>query len=182
MLVASGCAFIGAGAIGDITYVSPEQKPGKYDSFGRNMLKSDYSMQINSPRTFTMADVKAEWGKPEEVYTSGDETELVYAKGLRWRGFIVSPLIPIPLAIPVGRKTVRFKFNNDELVRWTIHGTHYCYSFIALQFLTLVVPPIFPAVDCENHTDMFVCYGKSSCNIPFYDACYPAQRTEGCAK
>jgi len=141
------------------------------------MLKSDYTLQ-HRPRSedkkYTIEDVKAEWGEPKQITLSDNKTTLFYSKGLRWKGIIIIPLIPIPLAIPVGFKTVSFEFTNNELDRWKIHGTHYCFSYAGFNFIPVIPVGFFAESDCQSHDDMLIGYGEMSCNVPFYDKCYPS--------
>jgi uncharacterized protein (DUF58 family) len=59
------------------------------------------------------------WGEPDEVEDSGDGGQLwIYtSKDLRWRGVVLFLVVlPLPLAIPVGRETATFTVRDGQVV------------------------------------------------------------------
>jgi hypothetical protein len=174
----TGCAFIGVGSIGDAQNVTPDQssyKKGEYRAFGYCMLKSDYSWKskpIRDSIRFTINDVRAEWGKPRKIEHFGNKTVLHYSDGLRWRGCIIIVLLPIPLAVPVGTKTVQFEFTNDMLDRWEIHGTHSIFSIAGFNLIPVAPIGFYAETDSKWSDGMTVGDSDMECNVPFYKGCY----------
>lgn len=176
LLSASGCALIGAGGIGDAVYTSA--KYGKL-SYCDTILKSDFSLRqlpVGS-KPVQYSDIEAEWGKTNDLTVEGNNKSVTYKTGLRWKGIILMPIIPIPLAIPIGQKSVTFHFENDYLINWTIHDDHYCISyvgFILIPFGGEFFGPI-SETSCQWHKDMNPTRSSEdmACDVPFYDKCYP---------
>ncbi|MSN26483.1 MAG: hypothetical protein GJV46_11530 [Geobacter sp.] len=174
----TGCAFVGVGAIGEAEKITSDQslyKKGEYHAFGYCMLKSDYtwkSKPIDNSTRFTINDVRAEWGEPLKVENLGEKTVLHYSDGLRWKGVVLIALLPIPLAVPVGSKTVQFEFTNGMLDRWKINGTHIIFSYAGFNLIPVIPVGLFAETDSIWSAGMTVDDGNMNCNVSFYKGCY----------
>jgi len=65
------------------------------------------------------SEIKSRWGEPNHSSLKGSETTLEYKYGLVWAGIMPIVLIPIPLALPVGRKSITMICVDDEIIRAT---------------------------------------------------------------
>ncbi len=73
---------------------------------------------LREPRT-TAVSLRQRWGEPTSIsqITAGSGGELwTYEFGRVWYGVIPSVVIPIPLALPLGREKVLFQVVNGEVV------------------------------------------------------------------
>ena len=58
-------------------------------------------------------DMETLYGKPEKIVTEENNIEQwYYPNGLKWRGVIVSVIVPIPLILPVGKDFHIVNFSN----------------------------------------------------------------------
>lgn len=191
-LITSSCAFIGAGEIGDVVYKSPPKTSvdtsisfnvGYYidDTWLFDFLKSN--PDSIGRKVITPATIENLWGKPNKVVIEKDRKIITYNRGLRWNGFIAIVLIPIPIAVPVGHKTVIFTFENDLLTYWVIRDNHYCISYTGFNLI-----PFDPegktlgfhaTTECQWHKDISPRDGEMACGSLFYDKCYPPNSGAG---
>ncbi|GEM_PF-5808709 len=170
ILTNSGCAYFGVGAIGEVVYSGPRQ------DYGFNMLKSDLKVE-NRSKPYQYREIVAEWGEPSTIIDKHEIKSVVYYNGLRWRGVVLVPLIPLPFVMPVGFKTVTFNFRNDFLIDWIIDSNHYCFSLSGIFLIPLggeFVGSLTPESFCQWHNQMSPNEGKMECDVPFYDKCYPS--------
>lgn len=65
----------------------------------------------------TCSEVRAQWGVPSQQSTAGTESTMVYKRGLVWAGVMPIVVVPIPIALPVGRKTTTMTCKGNTLVR-----------------------------------------------------------------
>lgn len=56
------------------------------------------------------------WGDPAKTSVSGQQRRLTYKQGLSWAGIMPIVIVPIPLAVPSGHKTVTFTCDGDNVV------------------------------------------------------------------
>jgi hypothetical protein len=178
MLSTAGCAFVGYGGIGEAVYTSREQKR---PVFRYNMLNSDLSKRdkkVTDTTPFQVSDIEAEWGKPDEIVVNDTFKKMTYKKGLRWKGIILIIGIPVPIAVPVGHKTITFNFENDFLNYWTILDDHYCVSYAGFNLIPLDPEGktfgLKAETSCKWHKDMTPYDGKMACAVPLHDRCYPS--------
>lgn len=179
MLIVSGCAIIGVGEIGEAVYKTPD------NSHGNRWVRSKYSRlfypssEAGSHRV-SPDEVEAIWGDPKDTVIDSNTKKLTFNNGLRWRGIILLPLLPLPFAVPVGNSTVTFNFENDVLLGWTIHDSHYCLSYSGFNLI-----PLDPegkslgfqneSRDCQWHGDMTPYDGEMACKFMLYDKCYKSE-------
>ena len=180
MLITSGCAFFGGGVIGEAIYTSPSQEFPHITY----MLKSDFTKMepgVNRTVYIKLSDIVAEWGKPSEVLYNNGIKSITYEKGLRWKGLRLMLIVPypIPIAVPVGHKTVTFHLKDDTLINWTIHDSHYCESYIGFNFMPYIPFGFEAETQCEGHKDMSRYEGQMACDVLFYDKCYPKNKPSG---
>lgn len=179
LIFSSGCAFVGYGGIGEAVYTSPEQSGSV---FAYTMLKKDLSIRdkkVTDIKPFQISDVETEWGTPDDTVIVNEKSiKIIYKQGLRWKGIVIIPLIPIPIAIPVGHKTITFTFEYDSLKNWTIHDDHYCVSYAGFNLIPFdpegKTLGLTAESSCKWHKDMTPYQGKMACRVLFYDRCYPS--------
>jgi hypothetical protein len=176
----NGCAFIGAGNIGNIEYIFP-----KMDSESNplsTMPLKDFSKMNLQGRSVEISDVENLWGKPDKLTIKDGKKDYTYHLGLRWNGLILIPVIPlpIPLALPVGHESITFTFFEDKLTRWSILRNHYCVS--AAGFSVIPLDPegkslgLSAGSACQWGHKGIEPYNTSAtitCDLPFYNRCYP---------
>lgn len=183
-LITSSCAFVGVGEVGEVIYKSPPEADGYWHFGGGYYIDDTWTSKFmendpesNRKKVITPSNVEALWGKPNNTVVDKSRKVITYNRGLRWRGIIPIAIIPIPLVVPVGHKTVSLTFENDHLVNWVIHDSHSCVSYIGFNFI-----PLDPegktlgfkaGSSCGWHKDMSPDNGEMSCNFLFYDRCYP---------
>lgn len=174
----SGCAFIGGGEIGEAVYKS---SVNGWHSWIDNTLASSFnkaSYDSSTKKFISPANIEAVWGKPERIIIKNNKKHITYNKGLRWKGMIAIVIIPIPIAVPVGHKTVTFNFENDQLQNWEIHDSHYCVSYTGFNLIPLDPEGkslgFFAERDCEWHKDMDP-RDDMACGSIFYDKCFSLQ-------
>ena len=117
ILPLTGCVGIGA--------LYPTERPVTQDpefgpDVGEYYPRIDYYRNIN-PGSLKCAELIAQWGPPNNISTSGDNKILVYKHGLLFAGLVPMLGIPIPLALPVGRKSTAITCNGEKLV--SAYGT-----------------------------------------------------------
>jgi hypothetical protein len=72
---------------------------------------------LNNPAK--CSEIKSRWGDPNNTSLNGNETTLVYKQGLVWAGVMPIVVVPIPLALPVGRKNTTLICVDDAIIRAT---------------------------------------------------------------
>jgi hypothetical protein len=177
LIFTSGCAFVGYGGVGEAVYTSPEQSG---PVFAYTMLKKDLSIthkRTTDTKPFELSDIESEWGTPDKTIIVNEKTKrITYKQGFRWKGIVIIPLIPIPIAIPVGHKTITFNFENDSLKNWTVHDDHYCVSYAGFNLIPFdpegKTLGLAAESSCKWHKDMTPYQGKMACHVLFYDRCY----------
>jgi hypothetical protein len=57
------------------------------------------------------------WGQPDRIVIKEEQEQWLYRKGIRWNGFFILPIvpIPIPLLVPVGWKEFTVEFTGDNV-------------------------------------------------------------------
>ncbi|MDH2916272.1 MAG: hypothetical protein PXX77_05265 [Gallionella sp.] len=67
------------------------------------------------------SEILSIWGEPHRAWQNGIESSLVYKHGLVWAGIMPIVFVPIPLALPVGRKSTTLECVDDVLMK--VYGT-----------------------------------------------------------
>jgi hypothetical protein len=180
-LFLQGCiAAVGGGEIGTVTYTSDNLLR---TDLAHEMPKKDLSVLSRNWREdrFNMHDVENEWGPPLEIVNVNDKVqEWKYKTGLRWRGFILVAIIPIPLGVPVGRESTTFTFTDGTLSRYSIVTDHWCVSLAGLILIPGVdgPPPGFSTGrECKSQKrsidlDHYGSRDRAKCDFLFYSGCY----------
>jgi hypothetical protein len=104
-LFIQGC--VGVGALE--THTKTLQNPALSDAASANGLGSIHPGQTVT-NAYTAAWLKDHWGEPKSIRHAGttDLDEVwTYKFGPRWNGVVVVVLVPIPIALPVGRERVQ---------------------------------------------------------------------------
>ena len=68
---------------------------------------------------YTSTWLKTNYGKPTNVITNGSEEVWTYQSGRIWAGVMPVVIVPIPLAVPVGREAALFTLQDDPIVSAT---------------------------------------------------------------
>lgn len=181
VLFSAGCAFIGGGTIGNITYTSVKRSNDWYWGW-RTPICEGYakSMEAGINRgQFTMAEIEAICGKPDEIIHGNENiTKWEYRRGIRWKGINLMLILPlrIPIAVPVGRNNVTFIFENGKLAQYSVIDDHWCITYVGFNII-----PLDPEgktlgfhyeTACEvEHKGIEISDAK--CNLLFYSSCYP---------
>lgn len=184
ILFTSGCAYVGYGEIGEVKYKGPDRPESGYQWGSGYFIDSTWTDEFLKHSTegefkkfITPSSIEAVWGKPENVTIENNNKTVTYNRGLRWRGFVAVIIVPIPIAIPVGHRTVTLSFENDRLKGWETHGSHRCLSVIGFNFIPTDPEGKslgFKAVsECDWHKDMTPYNGEMACNFFLYDKCFP---------
>jgi hypothetical protein len=105
-ILTQGCVGIGAFK----THIETFQNPTLSDAACVDCLSSSNPSQTVS-NAYTAAWLKTHWGEPKSIrHASATDLDEIwtYKFGLNWNGVIVVVLVPIPVALPVGREQVQF--------------------------------------------------------------------------
>jgi hypothetical protein len=146
----SGCAIVGFGSIGDAEYTSPQQNNPPYEIPNTDMTLSKRRWD----KPFQLSDIETVWGKPAEIVVLNDTKRIIYNRGLRWRGIVIGVGIVVPVAVPVGHKTIAFNFENDTLINWTVHKQHNCMTYAGFTLIPAGLEGVFGFFADSN------CYDK----------------------
>ena len=104
-LLTQGCVGIGALK----THRETFQDPTLFDTACVKGLWSTNSSQAVS-NAYTAAWLKTHWGEPKSIRHAGatDLDEIwTYKFGPNWNGIVIVALVPLPIALPVGRERVQ---------------------------------------------------------------------------
>ena len=116
-LLTQGC--VGVGALK--TRTETVRDPVVPDSAGPALYSRDMSKTTNAV-LYTSAWLEAHWGKPATVAPvgAGDLDEIwTYRFRPIWEGIMPIVVIPIPIALPVGREKVRFVLRDGRVINAT---------------------------------------------------------------
>ena len=105
VLFTQGCVGIGALK----THTEAFQNPTLSDTACVKGLRSTNPRQTG-PCAYTATWLRAHWGEPKSIRHTGatDLDEIwAYKFGPNWNGIVVMALVPIPIALPVGRERVQ---------------------------------------------------------------------------
>ena len=80
------------------------------------------------------SEIISRWGKPSYKSFDGDLSTYTYMHDFVWLGVIPIVLVPIPLALPVGRRTTALTCRDDKVIRAT--GTESGIVFVLCGQIT----------------------------------------------
>lgn len=130
-----GCVGVGAWTLGSRTESS--DAPRIYQAKGSlNVGKEGREGDIK-----TGAELRTNWGEPDEIEVRSDgKEEWTYkTKGWRWNGIILyAVVVPIPAMVPWGTQYVWFLVNDGAIesasrADWNFIGGAYCGLFVMMQ-------------------------------------------------
>ena len=110
-----GC--VGGGVLKTHTQTVPNPKIPD-GAYAASLYSHDMSKTSNAV-LYTSAWLQAHWGKPASVSHLGGAVQdeiWTYRFGPIWEGIMPIVVIPIPIALPVGRETVRFVLRDGRVI------------------------------------------------------------------
>ncbi len=112
ILPLTGCVGIGA--------IYPTDRPlAQMPEFGPDI--GEYYPRINyyrsiNPGSLKCSELMAQWGPPNNLTVKGEEKTLTYKHGLVFAGLVPFIVIPIPLVLPVGRKSAVITCHEEQIL------------------------------------------------------------------
>ena len=107
LMMLSGCVGIG---------VLYPQDSATTDNPHVSIIRGYYSAD-KTPDSIDCMEVIRRWGEPSKTYRDGETSTLVYKEGLVWAGVMPIIGIPIPIAVPVGRKSTSLVCRGDDVIK-----------------------------------------------------------------
>jgi len=86
----------------------------------------NHGYTMDEAKISSCSQLESTWGKPDETEANGSYSILKYKYGFVWTGvnLFIGPIIPIPLIIPVGRKSVDVTCKDNKIISTTDRDTH----------------------------------------------------------
>jgi hypothetical protein len=96
--------------------VYPEDRqPAEAPKFHRKVVGGYYASPTG--QSLRCSELKEQWGEPSSTAASGNRTTLTYRHDLIWAGIVAMLVLPIPLALPIGRKRTTIECADDVIVK-----------------------------------------------------------------
>lgn len=109
------CGCVGIGVLYPKDYPTTDNPDVSVIAGHYSSHKTSYSLDCT--------EVIRKWGEPSQTYKNNEETLLVYKHGITWAGIMPIIGVPIPIALPVGRKSTSLVCKGDQVIKAMRTGT-----------------------------------------------------------